>query len=183
MKLLQVKIILFQRDFFRRTRKIFRNIPLLIVEKKVYISFQSILEILEYDILRNTRKFFSVTDGSEFLLIPKSGVKAFKEGLSFGIDPLVSNQGRIFLSIRSINRLFNVDVLPFINTKTVCIQQPGKFFITKKGDTLKKIAELLNTSVSKILIENPKLQEPIQDGIKVKIPTLVFNSAAIKKKQ
>jgi peptidoglycan endopeptidase LytE len=171
---LKVQLILFQKDFFEDTRRVINNIDLVINNKKNYISLESVLEILEYDYFRKTPQQFVVTDGSEFVTIPRTGSIARREGVSFRIDPLFKDRGNLFLSLRSINRLFNVDVSFFLSQKRVRINQPGKFFITFRGDTLKSIARLLNTTIKKVLSLNKNLKEPIPSNVRVIIPTESF---------
>jgi peptidoglycan DL-endopeptidase LytE len=83
-----------------------------------------------------------------------------------------------YISLRSINRLFNVDLTFNIRTKSVSIRQPGRFFITLRDDTLKMLAILLNTSVRRLLSVNKDLKDPIPPGIKLTIPTSVFDTGA-----
>ncbi|MGO4275356.1 NlpC/P60 family protein, partial [Paenibacillus sp. TAF58] len=49
-------------------------------------------------------------------------------------------------------------------------------FITFKGDTLRSISELLNTTVKRLLAVNKNLKEPIPSGSFLKIPTIKPNS-------
>lgn len=166
----KIKLILFQRDFFERQRKVFNNINFIIRNKINYLPFKDLLEILEYDILRSNKTSFSITDGSEFVIIPRNGDIARREGVFFRIDPLVMFKNERYISLRSINRIFNVDLCFNNKTRRVIVRQPGRFLITLRGDTLKSLSKLLNTSVQSILILNKNLREPLAAGIKIKIP-------------
>ncbi|MGW9527680.1 NlpC/P60 family protein [Paenibacillus terrae] len=177
MKQFDIKLVLFQRDYFVRRRRVFNRVHLINQNNINYLPFSSVLEILEYDILRSNRKDLSVTDGSQFLTIPKQGAIARREGVSFEIDPFLIVNKQRYLSFSSINRLFNVDLVLIIKSKQVTIRQPGRFLITAKGDTLKLLARLLNTTVKQLLSVNKNLKEPITPGTKVRIPTIRFNNA------
>ncbi|WP_236703478.1 LysM peptidoglycan-binding domain-containing protein [Paenibacillus xylanivorans] len=139
------------------------------------------MEILEYDILKNCTNSILITDGSELVTIPKNGAIAKREGVSFRIDPLVMINKERLISLRSVNRLLNVDFLVNRKAKRVSIRQPGRFIITIKGDTFKKLSRLLNTSVKKLLSVNKDLKEPIPPGIKVTIPTIDFDAVHQRK--
>jgi peptidoglycan endopeptidase LytE len=177
---LKVKLVLFQKDFFKNKRRVFNQIDLIISNKKNYLPLNSVLEILEYDFSRKTPQRFVVTDGSEFVTIPRVGSIARREGVAFRIDPLILVKGNLLLSLRSINRLFNVDVRFCRSLKRVRINQPGQFFITFKGDTLRSISRLLNTTVQKLQSINKDLKEPIPSNVKVKIPMVRFDAQSIK---
>ncbi|WP_442603087.1 C40 family peptidase [Paenibacillus sp. KN14-4R] len=172
----KIRLILFQRDFFTKRRRVFNTISLIIRNNLNYLPVNTILEILEYDIKKNNINNFTVTDGSEFVTIPKTGPVARREGIHFPIDPLIYFNNRQFISLRSVNRLFNVALILNIKSKTVTIRQPGRFFVTLKGDDLRSIAALLNTSVKRLLSVNKNLNEPISSGIRVTIPS--FSSRA-----
>lgn len=92
------------------------------------------------------------------------------------MDPLITVNRDLFISLRSINRLFNVDTLFICKSKRLIIRQPGRIFVTLKGDTLKSISKLLNTTVKKLLAVNTNLKEPIPSGLKVIIPTIDFDA-------
>ncbi|QRG65577.1 C40 family peptidase [Brevibacillus choshinensis] len=177
---LNIKIILFQRDYFTRRRRVFSNINLVRRNNLNYLPVNAVLEILEYDIKNRTRNNFTVTDGSEFVTIPKKGPVARREGIHFPIDTIIHVNNRQFISLRSVNRLFDVDLIVNIRNKTVFIRQPGRFFVTLKGDDLRSIAALLNTSVKRLLSVNKNLREPISSGIRVTIPTTPFRTGMQK---
>ncbi|MGW8957935.1 NlpC/P60 family protein [Paenibacillus sp. NPDC055715] len=176
MKQLEIKLVLFQRDYFVRRRRVFNRVRLINQNKINYLPFSSVLEILEYDVLRSNRKDLSVTDGSQFLTIPIQGATARREGVSFEIDPFLIINKQRFISFPSINRLFNVDLVLNMKSKQVTVRQPGRFLITAKGDTLQLLARLLNTTVKRLLSVNKNLKEPITPGTKVTIPTIRFNN-------
>lgn len=172
----RIKLVLFQRDFFTRRRRDFQNISFIRINKIYYLPLKDVLEILEYDNFRATPQNITVTDGSEFVTIPKNGTTGKKEGVSLRVDRLVTDNKQQFISLRSVNRLFNVDLIFNACKKLVTIRQPGQFFVTLSGDTLRRIARLLNTSVKKLLSVNKNLREPISAGVKVKIPTIDFEA-------
>ncbi|WP_236708029.1 NlpC/P60 family protein [Brevibacillus choshinensis] len=109
------------------------------------------------------------------------GIFAKREGVSFRIDHLLVVKNERFVSLRSISRLFNVDAKFCLTKKRVVIRQPGRFFVTLRGDTLQSISRLLNTTVKKLLAVNTTLREPIASGIKVIIPTVGFRSLPRKR--
>ncbi|XID93779.1 C40 family peptidase [Paenibacillaceae bacterium WGS1546] len=175
MKLI-VTLTLFQKDFFTRKKRVFTNISLITRNALNYLPLKDVMEILEYDIFRNRTNCMLITDGSELVTIPKNGATAKREGVSFRIDPLIMINKERFISLRSVNRLLNVDFLVNRKAKRVFIRQPGRYIITIKGDTVKKLSRLLNTSVKKLLSINKNLKEPIPTGIKVTIPTIDFDA-------
>jgi peptidoglycan endopeptidase LytE len=170
-----VSFILFQRDFFTRQRRVFNNKQLITRNKINYLRLKDLLEIIEYDITRSNKSSMSATDGSEFVVIPIQGSVARKEGTSLQIDPIFTINNQLFISLRSIDRLFDVDCVLNKKAKRVCIRQPGRYFVTMKGDTLRLLARLLNTTVARILSVNKGLKDPIPLGTKVKIPILDFD--------
>lgn len=171
----KVKLILFQKDYFTRHKRVFNNVNLLTMGTLKYLPLAVVMEILEYDIYRRAVKSVIVTDGSEMVTIPDAGSTAKREGVSFQIDPLVTFNRKRYISFRSINRLFNVNLFLSTPKNQVNINQPGRSIITMKGDTLRSLARLLNTSIKKLLSVNNSLKEPIAPNIKVRIPTLDFN--------
>ncbi len=175
-KKLKVRMVLFQKDFFNTKRRVFQATTLLNNNCIYYLSLNDVLEILEYDRYRSNSLQLTVTDGSEFVTIPLKGTTAISINVKFRIDPIITFNKREFISLRSINRLFNVDVKLSIIKKEVRINQPGRFFIALQGDTLRSIAKLLNTSVKQLLSKNKNLRQPIPPGTKIVIPTLDFDS-------
>lgn len=171
-----VTLMLFQKDYFVPQKRVFSKDKLLTSGTLNYLPLAMVLEIIEYDIYRRNTNSFTVTDGSEIVTIPRTGSTARREGVSFQIDPLLTLNREQFISFRSINRLFNVDLLLNKKAKRVCINQPGRFIITMKGDTLRSLSKLLNTTVKRLLSVNKNLKEPIASGIKVRIPTINFDS-------
>lgn len=168
----KVRLVLFQRDFFTKRRRVFNKISLINRNNINYLPLRDVLEILEFDNFKVTPRTITVTDGSEFVVIPKKGITAQKEGISLNIDRVITINNVQFISVRSINRLFNVDLTYNALKKQVCIRQPGRFFIVLRGDTLRIIAMLLNTSIKGVLSINKNLREPLPEGIKIKIPTM-----------
>jgi peptidoglycan endopeptidase LytE len=169
-----VTLMLFQKDYFVRQKRVFNKVKWLTSGKLNYLPLSMVLEILEYDIYRRNTNFFTVTDGSEIVAIPRTGSTARREGVSFQIDPLIILNREQFISFRSINRLFNVDLLLYKKVRRVSINQPGRSIITVKGDTLRSLSKLLNTTVKRLLSLNKTLKEPIAPDTKVRIPTIDF---------
>ncbi|WP_136605733.1 C40 family peptidase [Paenibacillus dokdonensis] len=176
-----VTLTLFQKDFFTRKKRVFTNIGIITRNTLNYLPLKDVMEILEYDTLKNCTNSILITDGSELVTIPQNGAIAKREGVSFRIDPLIMINKERFISLRSVNRLLNVDFLVNRKAKRVSIRQPGRFIITIKGDTFKKLSRLLNTSVKKLLSVNKDLKEPIPPGIKVTIPTIDFDAIPQRK--
>lgn len=172
-----VTIILFQKDYFTRKRRSFANICLFTRNTLNYICLKDALELLEYDVIKNRPSSLLITDGSEYVTIPKRGAIAKREGFRVRIDPLMTINKERYISLRSMNRLFNTDLCINRSAKRVYVRQPGRFIIALKGDTPKKLARLLNTSVKKLLSVNKSLKEPIPAGIKIAIPTIDFDTA------
>ncbi|EXX88809.1 hydrolase [Paenibacillus darwinianus] len=170
-----VKIVLFQKDYFVRSRRVSSNIRLLTRNGLHYLPVKDVLEILEYDILRSNKTSFSITDGSELITLPRNGSLVRREATTFRIDPVVWFQKCRFLSLRSINRIFNVDTILNLKAKRVCIRQPGRMFITLAGDTLRSLSRLLNTTTVRLKAVNRNLREPIPSGTKVIIPMIPFD--------
>jgi peptidoglycan endopeptidase LytE len=155
-----VNIVLSQKDFFEDNRRIIKNKVLILKSNIRYLALDDVLEILEYDIRRRNTLNLVATDGSEFVTIPLKGGISRREGVSYRIDPLISDQGKLYLSFRSINRMFNVDLSTNLTKKQVFIKQPGQFFIAFRGDTLRSISMILNTTVKRLLALNKNLEEP-----------------------
>lgn len=176
----QMTIFLSQKDFFENIRRTFKNKTLIVQNGIGYLALDDVLEILEYDLKGGNARFHFATDGSEFVSLPRSGGIARREDVNFRIDPLITDQGKLYVSLRSINRLFNVDVSADLVKRQVFIRQPALFFITFKGDTLRSLTKLLNTTVNKLLALNKNLTEPIPAGIRVRIPTTQPNSPTNK---
>ncbi|WP_244163205.1 C40 family peptidase [Paenibacillus pectinilyticus] len=170
-----------KKDFFENTRKSFKNKIIILLNGIRYLALDDVLEILEYDLKGGNARFLFATDGSEFIFIPRQGGISRSEGVNFRMDPLLTDQGKRYVSFRSINRLFNVDITSNLATRKAFIRQPGLFFITFKGDTLKSLSELLNTTIARLLAINKNLKEPIVAGIHVRIPTIQPNSSSAKR--
>ncbi|WP_123040502.1 C40 family peptidase [Cohnella candidum] len=166
----QVTVLLFQRDYFTRKRRQFSNVNMFTKNGLHYLPLKDVMEILEYDILRTTHTGFVITDGSECITIPKSGEAARRENVTLRIDPLVVLNKQRYITLRSTNRLFNVDFRLNYKAHRICIKQPGRFFTTLSGDTLKKLSQLFNTTVKNVLASNTQLKEPIPSGTRVLIP-------------
>ncbi|MDQ0493394.1 hypothetical protein QOZ95_001552 [Paenibacillus brasilensis] len=62
MKQFDIKLVLFQRDYFVRRRRVFNHVRLINQNNINYLPFSSVLEILEYDILRSNRKDLSIAE-------------------------------------------------------------------------------------------------------------------------
>ncbi|TVY07039.1 C40 family peptidase [Paenibacillus cremeus] len=177
---LQMSIILFQKDFFENKRKIFKNKILILKGGIRYLALADVLEILEYDLKGRNAKFLFATDGSEFLSLPRTGGIARREGVNFRIDPIINHQGKFYVSLRSINRLFNVDLSVDMVKRQVFIRQPGLIFITFRGDTIRSLTNLLNTTAKRLLAVNKNLIEPIPAGTRILIPTVQPNSPTLE---
>ncbi|TXK67365.1 C40 family peptidase [Paenibacillus sp. N3.4] len=172
----QITIFLSQKDFFENIRRTFKNKTLILKNSIRYLALDDVLEILEYDLKGGNARFLFATDGSEFVSIPRKGGTARREGVNFQIDPLIIDQGKLYLSLRSINRLFNVDLFADLVKRRVFVRQPAIFFITFRGDTFRVLTELLNTTVKKLTDANPQLKEPISANTRIRIPTTQPNS-------
>jgi len=175
----QITILLSQKDFFENIRRTFKNKTLILKNSIRYLALDDVLEILEYDLKGGNARFLFATDGSEFLSLPRKDGIARREGVNFRIDPLINDQGKLYVSLRSISRLFNVDLFANLVKRQVFVRQPAIFFITFRGDTFRSLTELLNTTVKKLLAINPNLKEPIPAGTRIRIPTTQPNSPGL----
>ncbi|MGO4277202.1 peptidoglycan endopeptidase, partial [Paenibacillus sp. TAF58] len=106
----QVDILISQSDFFEKTMTTFKNKIVILKGGIRYLALDDVMEILEYDLKGGNANFLFATDGSEFVSLPRKGGIARREDVNFRIDPLISDQGKLYVSFRSINRIFNVDV-------------------------------------------------------------------------
>jgi peptidoglycan endopeptidase LytE len=172
---LTVKIVLRQRDYFTRRRRVINHVRLITENKLNYLPVATVLEILEYDVKRSSGTSFTVTDGSEFVTIPAKGSTARREGVTFRIDPLLTVNKQQYVSLRSVNRLFNVGISFNSPAARVCIRQPSRYITSLQGDTLRSLSKLLSTTIKRLLSANKNLKEPIPPGIQINIPTIPFN--------
>ncbi|MCM3782193.1 peptidoglycan endopeptidase [Neobacillus mesonae] len=169
---MKVTVRIRSRSFDGYTDKVIKNQELIFEDKKPYMGFYDMLKILGYNDIESNSRRYRGTDGSLWVTLPKSGTIGRKGLVSMRMDPMYYEGSKSFISLRTFNRLFNVDIRYIKARKTVIVRQPALYFITMRGDTLQSVARALNTTVSQLRLANKRycLRNPLPANVKLRIP-------------